>query len=106
LIEYQTVKIRRLSFCNNKDAVSGYDDAGHAPQIGLYPNPASHKISIDYSGIEALHVELYSMFGLCVIQCKLSSKSDEIDVSQLSKGIYIVKIIAAGRTMQEKLINE
>jgi uncharacterized protein (TIGR02145 family) len=87
-----------------RDVFSGHEDIGIARQISLYPNPAANNILIDYPGNDDLQVQLYTISGAFVTQHKLSRQSNEIDLSQLPKGIYIVKIIAAGRTLQKKLI--
>ena len=52
----------------------------------IYPNPAQHIINIKYAGLK--EVWIYSVLGEKV----LSSKEQKIDISQLKKGIYIVKI--------------
>lgn len=66
----------------------------------IYPNPAKGIVNIQ-STEEIKSVEIYSLSG----QKILTSFSGQVDVSHLSKGIYIVKIqLQNGKTETHKLI--
>jgi hypothetical protein len=64
------------------------------PKIVVYPNPATDKLRIkNYELREGDRVEVYNSIGQCqllVVNCQLSIQ--EIDVSALPKGIYVLKI--------------
>ena len=74
--------------------------------LGFYPNPASNYISItspNKNGIK--FIEIYNAQG----QLKLRVQpeiSDKIDISNLSKGVYLVKIITDKKVSVSKLIKE
>ncbi|HMI07414.1 MAG TPA: T9SS type A sorting domain-containing protein [Flavobacterium sp.] len=72
--------------------------------VGIYPNPANGAVKIltnDGTGITAATV--YSLTG----QKVLESQSATFDVSNLSNGIYIVKVKSAGgKYFSEKLVKE
>ena len=53
-----------------------------------------------------LHIQIYSVFGECVLQSKLVNGIKDIDVSSLSKGIYIIIVSSDNWTLQKKLIKE
>lgn len=55
----------------------------------IYPNPSSERINIDFKGNIDL-VEIYDLSGKMV----LSSKSKEIDVSDLKPGTYFLKVLS------------
>jgi hypothetical protein len=59
-------------------------------QLAVYPNPSSTKIFIRYvtAKHEAVYKQLYNSIG----QLILSTKENEIDVRNLSKGVYYLKI--------------
>ena len=63
-------------------------------QVVIYPNPFINRVTIDMLGIEREVVELrlYNLFGKVVKKATLSSDmSNEIDLSDLQKGQYIIQ---------------
>jgi hypothetical protein len=68
--------------------------------INVYPNPADELITIEYpSGFKQYSVQLYDALGQMVINEKLAddaggnvSLSHQVDVSALTKGVYIVNV--------------
>ncbi len=77
-------------------AVSGYDQS----ELIIYPNPASEIVYV--KGNEIKSVALYSLEGKR-LDAQLNS-DNSIDVSHLSKGIYILKIQIEKSTITKKLI--
>lgn len=59
-----------------------------APQFNVYPNPTSNVVNIEGIDNNVKQVEFYSILG--VLQKKTNNTS--INVSDLSSGIYLVKI--------------
>lgn len=73
--------------------------------LTLYPNPATDRITIDCS--ERINeLSIYNLVGELVFQRQLNNNKNEIDVSNLSKGVYIIRVLSASGTMQQKLIKE
>ena len=60
--------------------------------MNIYPNPATDKVYININEIQSTKMQLYNMVGECVLQRDLNNKMNEIDISTLSKGIYIIEI--------------
>lgn len=56
----------------------------------VYPNPAKDKVTID--GIEAAEVEIFNNLGQMV---KTIHGSNEINVSGLAEGVYLLRMVAA-----------
>ena len=59
--------------------------------ILLYPNPTSDKLYFSTNKEQIVQVRVYSMNGQLLFSQQLST-SESIDVSTLSKGMYIIKI--------------
>lgn len=61
--------------------------------IKLYPNPSSGRIFISSENVEIKYVEIYNIYGEKVkcISFSNNQKSTELDVLDLSKGLYIFK---------------
>jgi len=72
-------------------------------ELILYPNPIKSILSIT-SGIELKKVEVYSLAGVLVKRAEGNVRI--IDMSQLSKGSYLVKVFMAQGTISKKMIKE
>ena len=57
--------------------------------INVYPNPTSDIIHIQTTGKKALNAEVFNIYGSLMLTSKTT---DVIDMSNLSEGIYILKI--------------
>ena len=71
--------------------------------LKVYPNPVKNVINITLNG-EAL-VELYDTRGIKLYSGNVINAST-IDVSNLSKGVYILKVIARDEVLNIKVIKE
>ena len=68
-----------------------YDGIGESNStIGVCPNPAKEKVTIE--GIEPAEVQVYNALGQLV---KTVQNANEINVSDLMEGIYLLRITAA-----------
>jgi hypothetical protein len=72
--------------------------------IKVYPNPALLRIYVHIPEKQNFKIRILNMIGECVIQKELRSSMNEIDISSLAKGIYIIQLINANRTFKQKLI--
>lgn len=69
--------------------------------ISIYPNPIKDMLRIEFdSAPDALHtISIYNAMGqLCVVK-KVEKRKNEIDLSQLSNGNYIVKVSNGQRVL-------
>ena len=74
--------------------------------ISIYPNPAKEmiQISTDYK-LDKSTVQIYSITGSLVDTKSLNSQN-EINISTLSSGTYLIKINIDNKTLTEKFIKE
>lgn len=72
----------------------------------LYPNPASGNTLIISTSETSLNleIEIFNILGTSVLKQKLSNASKEINISQLNKGIYLIKINSETGSITKKLI--
>ena len=70
--------------------------------IIIYPNPTSDKIFISNIAFEILKIDILNLSG----KITLSTQNKEIDLSELSKGIYIVRIQTKNQTIISKVIKK
>lgn len=72
-------------------------------QNQIYPNPAGETLTIE-SEVELERLEIYDYLGKKVFE-DLSSKK-HINISEFSKGVYILKLYAGNRTTSIKFLKE
>jgi len=73
----------------------------------LFPNPASENVSIQISNsTENATVTFFNYLGKEVYSQKISNATQKISVSNLSSGVYIVKIMSDGKTGIKKFIKK
>lgn len=74
--------------------------------FSIYPNPVTGntlKISTNNTSTE-LEVEIYNIIGASVFKQKLNNNSKEINIGNLNKGIYLVKLQSETGSVTKKLI--
>jgi hypothetical protein len=70
-----------------------------AESIGVYPNPAKDRVVIE--GVEAAEVQVYNALGQLV---KTVRRTNEIDLSGLVDGVYLLRIMdAEGKVYTNKI---
>jgi hypothetical protein len=72
----------------------------------FYPNPATDKINIDCTIRQSLKMQVYNTVGQCVLQKELNTQTNTIDISSLTRGIYILKLTSPNGTYEKKIIKE
>jgi hypothetical protein len=73
-------------------------------RIKVFPNPAKDDLTIEtktYSTVEITNTQ-----GQIVKSIKILNKKATIDISQLSGGVYTIKIITDDEIFEEKLIKQ
>lgn len=73
-------------------------------KLNVYPNPARNELTIDYSASENVHVEIYDLLGRSIISKELTTNN--IDISQLNKGIYHLIVKEGDSVLTKKFIKE
>jgi hypothetical protein len=89
--------------CSGFDAVNTYSNQ---QKIEIYPNPAIDKVNIECDIRQTLKMQVFNTFGQCVLQKELNTQTNEIDISILTRGIYILKLTSSNGTIEKKIIKE
>jgi Leucine-rich repeat (LRR) protein len=83
---------------------TGVEDV-HATGFGLYPNPVEDKLNIRLSQNDLPSLTgIYTMGGKEMILIENKSSIFEIDMETFKPGIYILKIITPGSSIEEKIV--
>lgn len=82
--------------------------AGTASRLKLNPNPADTKVLVSYTGSGPLPSELTlaDMAGKVIRVYWMESNRMEIDISALSPGIYLIRLVGTRDTLVGKLLKK
>lgn len=75
-----------------------------ADGIALYPNPSNGEFTVSYTNSNKTYaIEIFSMLGQTVYS-KENIKQSSVQISNLPKGIYLIKITDDSKTTNKKII--
>ncbi|MCB0806804.1 MAG: T9SS type A sorting domain-containing protein, partial [Bacteroidales bacterium] len=72
-------------------------------EISIYPNPASNYLRFNNTEEKNLKLELLTLDGRLVLE-KILLEEEEADISHLSEGTYVARLISEHGSRSEKLI--
>jgi hypothetical protein len=76
------------------DHVEGIGETGSRNEINIYPNPAHNIITLSGKAFNAkIDVSIYDMLGQLCMQETIDKNNEDIDISSLGKGIYMVRVL-------------
>ncbi len=85
------------------EVLSTSDIETESLNLSMYPNPTDGDVTIKLANNEIIkNIEIYSLTGKKVLETK--NEETLINVHQLSKGIYLVKVLGNRKTYVKKLI--
>ncbi|HLV92638.1 MAG TPA: S8 family peptidase [Aequorivita sp.] len=83
------------------------DDFKKEMLFALYPNPVVDKINVSFPNeIEKAQFTLYNALGKKVLQQTVTALKNQIDVSNLTSGMYIATLTSNNKTTSFKIIKE
>ncbi len=80
---------------------SAVKDVKQSPAIRIYPNPSNGTIRLSTDNSNAMDLRVYNVLGKLVLQRSDIRANQEINISSLNKGVYIVKV---NNNLVQKLI--
>jgi len=99
--------------CPNTPAGSNVDSDGcivtgikDASQLGIhiYPNPANNFIYVEQNDFLVNTISITDVRGINVMTSQLKSGQENIDISNLSRGVYTITLSGDSNTVQESII--
>lgn len=73
-------------------------------EISMYPNPSSNLLT--FAGIQNGKIEIFDIKGILQLTTEISRDFQEVDVQNLSKGIYHVRILDNESVKSKRFIKE
>ncbi|GGZ85061.1 T9SS type A sorting domain-containing protein [Algibacter mikhailovii] len=93
----------QINGAQNRGLQEGFDQ--NIQGLTIYPNPAysSGKLIYITSERNALkHIEFYDVLGKRIFNTKITGR--ELDISNLKKGVYIIKVTENTKSETRKLV--
>ncbi|HEY1055625.1 MAG TPA: M4 family metallopeptidase, partial [Emticicia sp.] len=76
-------------------------------KVSIYPNPASDELKIELpAGIIFKEATFYGQTGIKAMQANKLSANNSFNISQLAKGMYVLKIETSQGSVSRKIIRE
>jgi hypothetical protein len=101
-VEVTVGSCTELSAC--VDFTSLVTDTFKLNTINIYPNPTSSILTIEHSLNDDLIFELFSIEGKKVLQKVLTEKRSKLNMSQLSKGTYFVRMTQNKKVFSQQIV--
>jgi len=76
------------------------------PDIQIYPNPTANNVKIECAENQKANMQVYDMLGQCVLQKDLLRGTNNIDVSSLPKGLYVIRLTGVDWSVEKKFVKE
>lgn len=70
----------------------------------IYPNPTSDMVYIDLEKQQQVHVGLYDIHGQEVLKQDIFNLRNQLDISKLKSGVYIIKLEGLKKLKAERLV--
>jgi len=75
-------------------------------EFQLYPNPAGRYVAIHAPAGKTYSLELFDMRGVLLLNRHLLTDEYVLDISSLSQGVYIVRIVSRNETHWLRLVKQ
>ena len=79
-------------FENDSNSILGINELINIPDFAVFPNPFSNKLSIESSISIIQSIEIIDILGNTLVTLKPNNSNTSIDTTQLSQGVYLLKI--------------
>jgi hypothetical protein len=79
-------------------------DEPTANNANIYPNPSTGTVTIELSSANKATVDVYGIAGNIVYTQELSDLNTTINLDQIEKGYYIIKVTQNGQVSSQKLL--
>ncbi|MEI6122045.1 MAG: T9SS type A sorting domain-containing protein [Bacteroidota bacterium] len=78
-------------------------------EVTIYPNPAKDKITVTITQENQQNqsqIAIYTLQGQLILQTALTNATNEIDISNLSLGVYFLKVVNDNNASVKKFVKE
>ena len=95
--------VNSLALCQSNTTSIEFN---HQDDLTIYPNPTNGELTITSSN-EITKIEVYNTLGALVLsKDKVNSKTKELSIANLPKGVYSVKVYENNRIIEKQIIKQ
>jgi hypothetical protein len=87
------------------DLVVGLNDVQEKPVIKLYPNPVKNQLFIELNDLEVTNISILNYSGQ-LVKSMVNNTTNQIDVSDLNEGIYILKVSTENGVSTKRFVKQ
>lgn len=87
-------------------AITGIDENNSTGEISIYPNPVKESLTLSYNFSDKGVVEIFDLQGKVVYKASVVKNLSTIDVSNLPKGVYTLKVSTNKGNFNKKFTKE
>jgi trimeric autotransporter adhesin len=100
------VTVAGCTVLSNCITVSTLSNAAIKPQgeLNIYPNPTSSQVTIELSDFENASLDVFDVNGRFIFSKQLNKASNQIDLDNLSQGVYLFKVNSNQGTTSRRVI--
>lgn len=84
----------------------GINEIAHNTELEIYPNPVNDIINIDVNDFKNTYLIIYDNIGRLVTKQKLITKTTQLNIASLSKGMYFLQLQNEDKILNKKLIKD
>ncbi|MFK8005131.1 MAG: T9SS type A sorting domain-containing protein [Saprospiraceae bacterium] len=93
-----------LVFANVETEPTNTNNPELAQKIDLFPNPATDKVTLRFSDLNAEHLEVFNNFGQTLLARNINNSQIELNTKDWNSGVYFVKIKTAEGVVSKRFI--
>jgi hypothetical protein len=83
---------------------TGIAENSNNKSMQVYPNPSNGLFTLSFSDPAEYTVKIYDLRGVCVVNETVTTLSTQLDLSNLSNGVYFLNANGANKNFQQKLV--
>jgi hypothetical protein len=107
---YYTVVVSDSTGCVNSFTVyvliSGINDATSNFSFSVFSNPVSTSFTLEFPHYEEVTIAITNILGQIVFAEEINSAKEEIDVSALPAGMYVMSAQTATQKIEQKFLKQ
>ena len=101
-----TLRSKTWTICVHKVSTTGVDEKSNPLGISLYPNPANSKLNVQSLKDIKGEIIVSDMLGKEKLHSRINGQKEEMDITGLNSGMYILTIQGNGYTSVQKFVKE
>jgi len=86
---------------------SRQEDLITAGNVTVFPNPATDKVTVRINELQgSAAIRVFDMYGRMVMQQNTGQPLTQLDMSRLSSGLYLIRVMNAGKEEILKIVKD